>query len=67
MDEALKLDGIQNELLQVLETFVTNQTIRMRKLEVDQSNLNTSLRGRVETLEARLLQIEQRLASALLT
>jgi len=56
-----KMRDMQTELLRGFESFSTSQTIRLRKLEADQSNLDTSLRGRVDVLESRLLQIELRL------
>jgi hypothetical protein len=39
-------------------------TLRVRKLEADQSNLDAALSGRVEILERRLGEIEQRLGGA---
>lgn len=56
-----KMRDMQTELLRGFESFSTAQTIRLRKLEADQSNLDTSLRGRVDVLETRLTQIELRL------
>jgi hypothetical protein len=56
-----KMRDMQTELLRGFESFSTAQTIRLRKLEADQSNLDTSLRSRVDVLEDRLLQIELRL------
>ena len=41
-----KMRGMQTELLRGFESFAASQTIRLRKLEADQSNLDTSLRGR---------------------
>ena len=35
-------------------------TLRVRKVEADQSNLDAALSGRVEILEKRLGEIEQR-------
>jgi hypothetical protein len=56
-----KMRDMQTELLRGFESFSTGQTIRLRKLEADQSNLDVSLRGRVDVVESRLLQIELRL------
>jgi len=56
-----KMRDMQTELLRGFESFSTAQTIRLRKLEADQSNLDISLRGRVDVLETRLTQIELRL------
>ena len=53
--------GMQTELLRGFESFSQVQTIRLRKVEVDQSNLDTSLSGRLLVLESRLLQIELKL------
>jgi predicted amino acid dehydrogenase len=52
---------MQTELLRGFDAFSTGQTLRIRKVEADQSNLDASLSGRVEIVEKRLLQIEQRL------
>jgi len=43
------------------------QTIRLRKVEVDQSNLDVSLSGRIQVLENRLLQVEVKLGGVSLT
>jgi len=56
-----QMRDMQTELLRGFEAFSTGQTIRLRKLEADQSNLDVSLRGRVDVVEARLTQIELRL------
>jgi hypothetical protein len=53
--------GMQTELLRGFESFSSSQIIRLRKLEVDQSNLDASLSGRMAAIETRLLQIEFRL------
>ncbi len=55
---------MQTELVRGFEAFTAAQTIRLRKVEADQSNLDAALSGRVEVLEKRLLQIEQRLGGA---
>ena len=52
---------MQTEILRGFEAFTVGQTLRIRKIEADQSNLDASLSGRVEAVEKRLLQIEQRL------
>jgi hypothetical protein len=56
-----KMRDMQTELLRGFEAFSSGQTIRLRKVEADQSNLDTALRGRVDILESRLSQIELRL------
>jgi len=53
--------GMQTELLRGFEAFAAGQTIRLRKVEADQGNLDISLSKRVEILEQRLLQIETKL------
>ncbi len=53
--------GTQTELLRGFEAFTVAQTLRLRKVEADQSNLDAALSGRVEVLEGRLHQIEMRL------
>lgn len=52
---------MQTELLRGFAAFSESMTIRLRKLEADQSNLDFSLSGRVAVLERRLLEIEQHL------
>lgn len=54
----------QTELLRGFEAFSKGQTFRLRKVEADHSNLDASISGRVEALETRLRQIEQRLGGA---
>jgi hypothetical protein len=56
-----RMRDIENELLRRLEAHSAGITIRMRKLEANQSNLDTSVSGRVEILERRLAEIEKRL------
>jgi hypothetical protein len=56
-----RMRDMQTELLRGFEAFSTGQTIRLRKLEADQSNLDAALSGRVDVLETRLRQIELRL------
>ena len=56
-----KMRDMQTELLRGFEAFASGQTIRLRKVEADQSNLNTAAGGRLDVLESRLLQIELRL------
>jgi hypothetical protein len=59
-----KMRDMQTELLRGFASFSEAQTIRLRKVEADQSNLDTALSGRVNVLESRLLQIELRLGLA---
>jgi len=63
MEERLveKMRDMQSELLRGFQSFSTAQTIRLRKVEADQSNLDAALSGRVNVLEQRLLEIELKL------
>jgi len=67
MEERLteKMRDMQTELLRGFAAFSEGQNIRLRKVEVDQSNLDAALSGRVNVLEKRLLEIELRLGLAL--
>jgi hypothetical protein len=56
-----RMRDMQTELLRGFEAFSAGQTIRLRKLEADHSNLDASVSGRVDVLETRLRQIELRL------
>ena len=56
-----RMRDMQTVLLRGFEAFSAGQVIRVRKVEADQSNLNSALSGRVDILESRLLQIELRL------
>ena len=55
-----KMRDMQTELLRGFAAFSEGQTIRLREVEVDQSNLDAALSGRVNVVEARLRQIELR-------
>ncbi len=59
-----KMRDMQTELLRGFAAFSEVQTIRLRKVEADQSNLDAALSGRVNVLERRLLEIELRLGLA---
>ena len=59
-----KMRDMQTELLRGFASFSSGQAIRLRKVEADQSNLDTALSGRVSVLESRLLEIELRLGGA---
>ncbi len=59
-----KMRDMQTELLRGFAAFSEAQTIRLRKVEADQSNLDAALSGRVAVLERRLLEIELRLGRA---
>jgi hypothetical protein len=63
MEERLteKMRDMQTELLRGFAAFSESQTIRLKKVEADQSNLDAALSGRVNVLERRLLEIELRL------
>jgi hypothetical protein len=52
---------MQTELLRGMAAYSGSITLRMRKVEADQSNLDAALSGRVDILEKRLGEIEQRL------
>jgi hypothetical protein len=56
-----RMRDMQTELLRGFEAFSAGQVLRVRKVEADQSNLNSALSGRVDVLESRMLQIELRL------
>jgi hypothetical protein len=56
-----KMRDMQTELLRGFASFSEVHTIRLRKVEADQSNLDAALSGRVNVLEKRLLEIELRL------
>lgn len=56
-----KMRDMQTELLRGFAAMSEAQTIRLRKVEADQSNLDAALSGRVSVLEKRLLEIELRL------
>jgi len=62
LTEAMR--DMQSELLRGFAAFSEAQTIRLRKVEADQSNLDAALSGRVAVLEKRLLEIELRLGRA---
>ena len=49
-----KMRDMQTELLRGFAAFSEAQTIRLRKVEADQSNLDAALSGRVAVLEKRL-------------
>ncbi|SRR5260370_31162445 len=51
----------QTELLRGFEKFQTANNIRMRKLEANLSNLDTSASMRLDGLEERVLEIEKKL------
>src|ERR1017187_9725430 len=55
---------MQSELLRGFAAHSGGITLRVRKVEADQSNLDAALSGRVEILEKRLGEIEQRLGGA---
>jgi hypothetical protein len=52
---------MQTELLRGFATHSEGVTIRLRKLEVDHSNLDAAASGRIEVVERRLMEIEKRL------
>jgi len=56
-----KMRDMQTELLKGFQAFSEGQTIRLRKVEADQSNLDAAMSGRMNIVERRLLEIEMRL------
>lgn len=52
---------MQTEILRAFQAFSAGQTLRLRKLEADHSNLDAATSGRMEALEHRLFEIEKRL------
>jgi len=52
---------MQTELLKGFRAFSEGQTIRLRKVEADQSNLDAAMSGRMNVVEGRLLEIELKL------
>ena len=65
-DQLIKaMRDMQSEILRGFAAFSEGQTIRLRKVEADQSNLDAALSARVNVLERRLLEIEIRLGRAL--
>jgi hypothetical protein len=52
---------MQTGLLRGFASFSTAHTLRLRKVEAEQSNLDAALSARVDVLEKRLLKIELRL------
>ncbi|MGA2590690.1 MAG: hypothetical protein ABSH32_12295 [Bryobacteraceae bacterium] len=60
----IAMRGMQTELLRGTAAYSGSITLRVRKLEADQSNLDAALSGRVEILAKRLGEIEQGLGIA---
>ena len=52
---------MQTELLRAFAAFSQTQDLRLSKLEVNQSNLDTALSSRIQILEDRLHRIELKL------
>jgi hypothetical protein len=52
---------MQTEILRAFQAFSAGQTLRLRKLEADHSNLDAAISGRMEAVEGRLFEIEKRL------
>lgn len=59
-----QMRDMQTELLRGFAGFSESQTLRLRKVEADQSNLDAALSGRVAIVEKRLHEIELRLGGA---
>ena len=56
-----KMRDMQTELLRGFSAHADGMTVRLRKVEVDQSNLDVSLSRRVEIVEQRLRELEGRM------
>lgn len=56
-----KVRDMQTELLKGFAAYSGPATLRVRKIEADQSNLDAAMSGRMDFMEQRLGQIEQRL------
>ncbi len=61
-DEAFR--NMQTELLRGISTYPGSLMVWLRKGESDQSNLDAAISGRVDILERRIVEIEQRLGIA---
>ena len=61
-DEAFR--NMQTELLGGMSTYPGSPMVRLRKGEADQSNVDAAISGRVDVLERRIVEIEQRLGIA---
>jgi hypothetical protein len=59
-----KMRDMQTELLRGFEAFSSGQTVKLRKLQADHSNLDTASDLRMNAVEDRLKQIELRLGLA---
>lgn len=51
----------QSEAFRVFESVYERQDIRLRRLEVEQQNMDASMSGRIAIVERRLFEIEKRL------
>jgi len=56
-----RIRDAQTEILRGFEKFQTAQNVRMRKIEANHSNLDTSTSMRLDNLEERVLEIEKKL------
>jgi predicted signal transduction protein with EAL and GGDEF domain len=54
-----RMREMQTEILRAFEAWSGEQTIRLRKLEADHSNLDAASSGRIEAVEQRLFEIEK--------
>lgn len=50
-----------SEIASLFESTVARQDIRLRRLEVEQQNMDASLSGRMAIVERRLFEIEKKL------
>jgi hypothetical protein len=56
-----KMRDVQTEILRGFKAHSDGLTVRLRKIEADESNLDLALSQRMEILERRLLEIETKL------
>ena len=56
-----KMRDMQTELLRAFVPFQESSSLRMRNLEANTSNDITAVKGRMDIVERRLLQIEHKL------
>jgi flagellar biosynthesis/type III secretory pathway protein FliH len=59
-----KIRTMKMDLLRSFTSFSEAESLRLRKVEADQSNLDASISGRMAVLEKRLFEIEMRLGGA---
>ncbi|MCC6367001.1 MAG: hypothetical protein IT165_26070 [Bryobacterales bacterium] len=55
------LRGIETSLLRAFHSYSQSVEVRMRRIEADSRNIDAESKGRIEALEARVLELELRL------